>query len=403
MKHHHSGSYIVDTVTAQLRVLRYYGLERNSVIDMITRLFSKSIAIILILSIITQSCGNNSAKKSLECSSYIESFPHFVKLSDPIDLKYELTGVRDIFIDKDILFVSRRSGEGFIHALNKETGESLGSFLYGGNGPGELLSPPFFSMSSLYGEDNHPVFNFYNGRGKIISVDFASSLEKKNTTVISTTDIEEEGFLMHVIALPGTDDYVYCTTTVAKMTGIERFIHTPHGRITPPVMEKLNNKRIQTENDGFLFNLVGTHVGYCPNKKRIVESSLYLNSINIYDIEDGYSKTLYQGERPISIEKAEEGGVAGMKQINLCMKTYPDFFAVLSDNTHLENGGKGYGIYVYDWEGQPIMGIQIENEVTTFEFDVFSGSLFVYNSSTETLKKYDAAEIKDIVRTSRRY
>ena len=92
-----------------------------------------------------------------------------------------------------------------------------------------------------------------------------------------------------------------------------------------------------------------------------------------------------------------------MKQINLCMKTYPDFFAVLSDNTHLENGGKGYGIYVYDWEGQPIMGIQIENEVTTFEFDVFSGSLFVYNSSTETLKKYDAAEIKDIVRTSRRY
>lgn len=337
------------------------------------------------------SCSDEQSKgcHTLEDIDYINRFPKEIKTDPSIEDRYDLTGAISLFVDDSILYVAKMGVEDYIHAFDKDTGSLIGSFLKNGNGPGELLAIPTLSISS-FKKDNGLVFSIIDGRGHLLDINFSESLKNGKTILVGTEDVPTSN-LMHSIKLNGGYG-VYCTTLKPRFTGINRFIYYNGEQTSIPPMDELNKSVISKEGDSFLFNLVGVMANCNTKLNRMVETSIYLNTIHLYDVDGPFAKTICMGKQLSDIRALEEAGFAGMKPINSYMMTYPDFFAVLHQDKEEEKS-----VCVFDWEGKPLGKIYVDPGIDSFEIDVKRGKMFALKNATEELLIYDIRELGGIV------
>lgn len=313
---------------------------------------------------------------TLPTLEYVTSFPQTMQLREPDPFESEILGALDLVVHDSILYIADRGGGALITGVDKRTGETMGAFLHTGNGPGEMMTSVYLGMYTAEEKKGHLVYNLLDTKRNLVCVDFTQSLKEKHTVMDSTMELGPEPF-MYFLFMPD-QNAAYGTFVKRSMDGFDRFVHGPTGRKTIPAMDVLNEGCIQKKNDGFLFNIVGVHAGYNMHLSRIVEASIYLNTIHLYGIKDAFGKTLCLGRRLTDVSSIEKGGFQNMRQQALMLKTYPDFLAVLSDDA-VRAGQKrpGQSILTFDWDGNPIARFILDREISGFDFDVYSGELFV--------------------------
>lgn len=351
----------------------------------------KTIALLFCGAGLVFSCSNEQNKgcHTLEDVDYIKRFPKEIKTDVYIEDRYDLTGAISLFIDDSILYVAKMGAEHYIYAFDIDAGNLIGSFLKNGNGPGELLAVPALSISSLK-KDNGLVFSIIDGRGHLLDINFSESLKKGKTVLVGTEDVPTSN-LMHCIKLD--DRYgIYCTTLKPRFTGINRFIYYNGEQTSIPPLEELNKNVINKEGDSFLFNLVGVMANCNTRLNRMVEVSIYLNTIHLYDVDGPFAKTICMGKQLSDIEALEEAGPTGMKTINGYMMTFRDFFAILHQDKEDEKS-----VCIFDWEGKPLGKIYVDSGIDSFDIDVKRGKLFALKNATEELLIYDIRELGAIV------
>lgn len=317
----------------------------------------------------------------LDNVEYVTDFPKNRTLNNPEYIPMDLAGVRDIKVGEDALYLSfmpTESDPNTIHVLDKNQFQIQSSFLAKGNGPGEVLNTPYFSGIIFHEEGS--LIGSLAGNSKMLSVDFTES-GKTGRTVLSSSCDMPKGFVMNNILLK--DGSILYTTTDKKFSRIERILQKDDDRVSSSPLDKLNSASIKTENDGFLFNILGTMFGYNYELDRIMEASIYLNCIHLYNIEGSYEKSVCIGNRVTKIDEVESLGVNEMKQRTMTIRTYKDFFALafINDDDSID-------ILRFDWDGRPLERISTGSTFNSFDFDSKEGYLYLLNRDVDSLVRY---------------
>ena len=367
----------------------FLGAEQVHVLDMKT--FS-NLAISIVSLVFLIGCsgsGENSSGNTIALGEvkYIQSFPKEVRASKPREIRLDNPGALDIVVHKGIIYTSGGTSPKVINGYDANNGRYLGCFFSVGNGPDELLYSPYLCMCTSYEKDGHLVYDLNDGKNHLLTVDFTESLACGKAEIISSRDLSMS--VMHCLGLPGHEE-VYGSYVNPKRTGFDRFLLGSEGPVTIPAMDRLNDGRIKREGDGFLFNIVGFHAGYNVTLSRILEVSIYLNTIHLYDLSGEFARTVCIGKRMNDIDKIEDAGLQGMNEIFMKVMSYPDFFAVLSDES-VRTGEKGAGqsILVFDWEGNALVKVDMDRKITAFAFDLDSNKLYAYDQDKTGLWIYE--------------
>lgn len=336
--------------------------------------------------------------------SYVKEFPQtFQVRTAPPETPFEAMGMLDLVAHGNTLYISGRSGSGLIAGYDKESGACTGTFLRTGNGPGEVLGVKYLSTyTACERRDGHLHYFLTDGKGKMLDIDFTASLEAGQPVVASSLDISEEP-MMCALQLPDRKDTVFGTYVKPSFDGFDRFLLGPEGRTTTAAMEVLNGASSGRPGDGFLFNAVGIRANYHPGMGRIVECSIYLNTVQLYDVSGPFSRTVCLGSRLTDVESVVGEGLSGMHEISFSLKSYPEFFAVLTDES-VRAGKKnaGQSILVLDWDGNPLVKLDLDRTVASFEFDVYAGRLYATDAE-DNLWQADVSGFDPLFSSGRRF
>lgn len=328
---------------------------------------------------------------SLSSIEYVKKFPLDISPKRvPLTANYDLIGARDLLVQDSIMFISYNRPNTMISAFDITGGNELGSFLNKGNGPSEVLS--LANLDYVQNLNNRLMISVPDGKNKILEIDMLNSITLGYPDVPRTIDISADGFVMHAMPIPKRN-MVYCTTLNDNMSGIRRFFTDGEEESSIPAMDKLNESHLDIANDSFMFNLLGVYVGYCQPAERIVESSIYMNSIHLYDMDGTFAKTLCIGNQLTDIGQIEKGGIEGMQMQMYGLNVYDDCFAVLYNEMPKGQNAGQKSVLLFNIDGVPVARFRLDSDASAFDFDRKSGVLYTYDSQTEVMNAYDISSV----------
>lgn len=316
----------------------------------------------------------------------ISSYPKEVSLgtSDGENIDLGVYGIHDIISVDSLLLVVTTQDKDIVSLYDRVTLNHRGSFLRVGNGPGELQ---MFSFPSRYGnrfysKDGYIYVDFVNGMKNVLRWNVSEAYDNGKEQI---EEIPVDASSMSMFRWLINDSTIVFKTLADANTRQVRTVMVNGEDRTPPFLSELNDARIETENDGRLFNLLSSLVTYDPFSGIVAESSLYLDIINLYSLRDGFHRSIRIGNRkPVSISDLE----SIMKAKNEPSQTIwysmggKDFFAVL----YGADSSSRNSILVFGWDGTPKCRINFEENISAF--DINGNTLITLSRDTESVRRY---------------
>jgi hypothetical protein len=324
---------------------------------------------------------------------YVEDFPATFQLDEPQHILEDVIGIRGIKLIDSIMLVGTSETIGLWKFYSLPSYRFLGKFLNQGNGPTEYLFPPYPSQSTfIYGDSSLVAYIRDSQRGYVISMDITESIKNQkfeytkldinipNFVLVSTT-IDSNTFIAKEI----TDDF----------TQQIRYVIEDGAKDTLDIFSALNEARVSPGED---HNILATTIDYSHSKQLVLEMSVMLNYLNLYNLDGSFAKTICYGDKIMSIKDVEQ--VAKFDRIEtFCGSAiFDNFFGVMwGGNTKLEEQmmtGKPRSILLFDWEGNPLAEIKLKDKyATSFDIDLINGKLYTASYLSDELLCYDVADI----------
>lgn len=338
--------------------------------------------ICLLLLLFLVSCTDEDRTLTFSDVTYVRNFPEHCTVIESTKVPLDLPGLRDIKLKDSILFVSQDGQDRSVKMFGYPSLAYLGDFVMIGNGPGELLSAPFFSETS---------FSRHNDSLYISIPDFKMKIVRYNVTAALSGDAG--CFTQHPLELGGSalgvysfDESTYYYMSLSQgMTSLTRHLIVDGVEQALEALEELNTAKLSI-NDGYAFNLLSAIPAYDSNSGVIVECCLAANRLNFYSVNDpSFKKTVVIGNKLSSIKEAE----ARMKLApvlpgcTFSVKTYDDCFLVLYGNGIPDS--KERTVLVFDWQGNPLQRIDLPSKVRAVDIDFDNRTLIAADYETEEL------------------
>lgn len=353
-------------------------------------LFYFRIMLILFCFIISACKEKENYSFSFDNVEYIEKAKDAIKLSNPINVDLNIIGKTDFTIYEDLCLISGQNNGRTISVYQLPNFNYLGSYVHVGNGPGEVLFPPFVGSISIKQQPDGIHAYFLNLKGGIIDWNVTKSIEAK-ATIANTTDLRLPNDVVGGI-------YINDTSLLLKKInndrdGQQRYIFSKGIENRSSQMEILNSIAIAKKGDGFMFNVLSSDYNYSTYNNKIVEASNFVNTINLYGYaNDNSYKTVCLGDELDDINQICENGIEEFKRTCIDLKIYDKFFSVLYSGNYLyqrENSKIHPPIlYIFNWDGKLLKEIHFEEYFDCFDIDVNNHVLYTLNTVTDELKVY---------------
>ena len=193
------------------------------------------------------------------------------------------------------------------------------------------------------------------------------------------------------------DSVYYYETLIDKTTRYERNILKDRESSVPNWLEELNSAHV---NPGVDFNLLSAGFSYNRERNLIVETPICLNNINLYTLDGEFRKTVNIGRRLSDIDNLQKKERAYHPYTFATALLYDTFFSVLylgETNLSYQMGRTQMPhIYCFDYEGNPLADILLDEHVTSFDFDFEGGWLYVLDQITDRMWRYALPEGFDL-------
>lgn len=230
-------------------------------------------------------------------------------------------------------------------------------------------------------------------RGRLYKVDIDSSIQTKRLHISVLKDSLPQ-YLFSFIMVDSVT--FFCREIASNNTQLNRYLLKNENREVPKTFEKLNNARIRERED---CNILSAIIKYNAERNLFVEMPIGLNHINIYSPDDTFGKTICVGATIDDIEKIQDRKRFKRLYTYAHLRLYDQFFGVLHINEEemifQTNRKRLPNIQLFDWEGNPIVKIQVDRFITAFDIDFINGNLYTLDNQTDEIYKYDIHDMLD--------
>ena len=361
----------------------------NATTTMIKKRIISIIVAIVVLSLtvlIFHSCGKRGGHQmTFGNPTVVTSFANTMTLDvgDAETLDIDAIGALDLISMDSILLVVTRRDSNVVVVLDFNTLESKGEYLRHGNGPREIQ--PFFYPyrygNRFYGNRDSAYVDFCNGMKNNlrwnVTAAFNDSEEVVEELPVSASEMSMFRFILN-------DSTTLLMRLVDNNTRLVRELVVNGENRTPVFLEKLNRAKVETENDGFIFNALASRVEYNPELDIVAEISLYQNVLNLYSLHTDYHKSFQIGKEPVSVSDVETALKNPFKDPQTVWYTMSstDYIAILYDD---DRGSRR--ILMFQWDGTPFYEIKLTEKVSAF--DINKNTIITLNKDTEEIRRYE--------------
>ena len=325
---------------------------------------------------------------------YVEEFPEKYSLTDAEEVNMGVIGAYDFrIVDSVMVFITMDAYAWKVVSLY-DTSKTY-NLLRKGNGPGELLSVSTPSQVEFY-EDGDEIYCdlFDTNKREMYRLNFSESLRKGQTEMETIGEMLPYPSMAMVYL--GDSTYFY-KTLVDNMTGYIRSMIVDGESSTPEWLTEINSVRVDPGKD---FNLLSAMTGYNRSRNMVVEIPVMLNNINLYTLDGSFRKTVNLGKKMSDIGKLQELPMAAQPYSFGTSRLYDGFFAslYLGETAYTYELGRTQmpHIYCFDYEGNPLADILLDEQVTSFDFDFENGWLYVLDLLTDRMWRYALPEGFDL-------
>ena len=331
----------------------------------------------------------------LEEISYVKDFPINVTLSESEDTGFDIIGMANFKILDSILFVPvKREADGFWQFYSMASKDMKAKLLSIGQGPNEfsnsVLSENQFSITNNGGDVFASIFD--SRKGEIYKFNVSKTLLSHDLDMKIVSDNLSNMTL--VVKEYGEDGFL-CRELSPEMTQQNRFLLKNGNKKVPDVLEKLNRAKISGESAVADMNILSTAIRV--HEGLAIEMPIYLNYFNMYTLDGKMSKTICPQEQLTKISEVQSLKEPQRIHTFSAINTFNHFFGVSFYNHPWgdEDSGlvKPSQIQFYDYEGQPLAAVSINNNVSFFDIDFREGYLYVFSSRTDEFVKYNIKEL----------
>jgi hypothetical protein len=325
--------------------------------------------------------------------SYIKEFPTTDFLKHKIDPNLDVIGMKSFLVYDSLLIFSTTDSDGLWSFMSLSSYKHLGKFLKKGDGPYELVQPlrvddnvKFFADSSgLFAN----IYDFY--RGKILKFNINESIENQQLHISTLTD-SVPPYMFNFIMLD--NENILCKEVKNDQTEQYRYILNGKEGMTPPILQKLNQASIKKGED---INILSTITKTNDNGSIIIEMPIGLNYINIYSMDGALEKTICIGNKLDNIVKIQEKNLGDRMYTFADLRVFKDFWGVVyinEDTKTYQTGRKNLpSILFFDWQGEPLLDLNLEHFITSFDIDLLNGELYTLDVHSDEFYKYDIKKV----------
>ena len=325
---------------------------------------------------------------------YIDKCPQSIRLKFGKKIDLGMIGCRDLFIYDSLMIISTSNSNGFWSFFSLPNLEHKGDFLLKGNGPNEFVTPPWVGQASFRLENGQT--NIYisdNQKGRLLRMHMDKTFDLNELSITNKCDTLPP-LLFNFVYIDSTT--YLCRTIAATQAKQERFLLKDGHRERPECLEYLNRAHV-TPNSGN-YNILSAIIKYSQHNNMVVEMPVGLNYLNMYTLDGSVTRTLCIGRELYNIDELQNMDHWERPYTFANLKLYDTFWGVLyigetnkSFQTKRKNNPK---IYLFDWQGQPKIELQLPHYATTFDIDVRNGILYTIDHVTENVYCY---EIKNLI------
>lgn len=325
---------------------------------------------------------------------YVKTFPEEYSLTGAEEVDAGVLGVLSVKI-MDSLLVVGTSGDPAWKVFSLDDLSEVTSLIRKGNGPGEFLSVPWLSQVEFYEEDGNTYCYLSDmNKSEMYRMNFSESL-KTGQAEIETIGT---GFPYPSFGLVYVGDSTYYGRAFGdNSTKINRVFMKGDETSVPSWLEEINSAHVDP---GVDFNLLSAGLSYKRDRNLVIETPVYLENINLYTLDGSFRTSVNIGRRLSDIDDMQELSIHDRTDTFSGACLYDDFFAVLyCRETSMENYYGKYGephIFCFDYEGNPLADIRLDEHCTGFDFDFDGGVLYAVDYERDKLLRYTLPEGFDL-------
>lgn len=137
--------------------------------------------------------------------------------------------------------------------------------------------------------------------------------------------------------------------------------------------------------------VLSSFMRYNLKNRRIVQVPLFLNYINIFNIDGTFCKTICIDPQLIEINENVE---TELRDVFDDVRVFDDFFVVMCDME------KRKSLLFFDYEGRPLYDLRYNNSANRFDIDMKKQKLYLLDYENDIIEYYD---VSDVVETINKY
>ncbi|MFN3802296.1 BF3164 family lipoprotein [Belliella pelovolcani] len=357
------------------------------------RIARVSIFILLVAIGCTEKTAREGVYMSFDNVEYVSDFPKDVMLNDGRTIDVNNIGLSDFKIINDFLVIEKVGSNLWWEIYELPSYKSKGEFLKRGVGPEEFIqSPSLTYMNSIISSNDTLIAYLYDfQKGRVFKFDINQSIFNE-VQIMDQLDVSLPPFLPAFERVKS--DTYFIRQIENQSTQQNRYLINNGQRITVPELDKLNEAKI---NEGEDFNIISAMNVYNQKRGIMVEMPIWLNNINIYNLDGGLSKSICVGKKLSDISLIQDQPAKDRVYTFADLRVYDDYFGVVFINeesiTYEVERKKLPSILVFDWEGNPIIKIQTGKYFTSFDIDFRNNELYTLDYRSDEFLKYDLKEV----------
>ena len=348
----------------------------------------------LILAFIVIGCSTHTTEQSQPMHQIVDFAKNYTLQNAEI-IDWDIMGIQDFLICDSLFIYSKRDRRGCVGILNKQ-GRKQGDFISIGNGPNEFLFAPWINRAMVYRADNCLYMELLDQmKGINYKMNITESISKGKTVM----EKEKDSIPPASIFIPIDKRTSFSCLHNAEKTQRTRVITTDGNIKHNPYLDLLNNKSIDYGQDP---NILSSIIKYSRERKRFVEISLMMNTIYLYDINGHFFKAMYVGETLDDEQKVQRQEMGQRRLTFTNLRLYDNFWAVIYIDETLARYDRGKckpsRILLFDWDGEPLANLLLENKIDSFDIDCKDGYLYTLDNGQERLSRYLIKNIIDDIK-----
>ena len=346
------------------------------------------------------SCSHSSSPSNymvFENVRYVTAFPKTFSLDNTLEVNLDsidIIGINDFCIYDSLLILSTTDREGLWSFVSLPDYVFIGKFFTLGQGPYEFTQSPYVGSNKVkFFKEKEELFAaiYHFNKGMLYKMNISESIKNKRLNIYTLKD-SLPPILFNFVMIDSTT--FFCKELNNMQTQQIRYILDMGKKNIPPHLEKLNLAAIEKDED---FNLLSTSTKHNINKNIIIEAPTDLNYINMYSVDGSFSKTICIGKKLDNIGKIQEKEKGDRMYTSADLRLFLKFWGVV----YINEDNKTYqikrrqlpNILLFDWNGEPLAKIKLNQFITSFDIDFINGYLYTFDVHTEMFTKYDIKEI----------